>query len=595
MPKSLVPNKFDTAGIYVEGKRSTFPVSRPVLSSGCAGILRPMGAPIPLFPGEKADLMVDLVIRSNTLVVPPLDGMYTDIFGIWVPHRIVWEHMPQFLGENDSTAWTQSTNYVYPSVDFKTITGTLQAMLSSANQLSDVDLGNFFLFPNYGLFRADAISPGSFYEQLKIRMIEARGYYFLWNHFFRDENYQRPVLFSKTDTGSSGEFGYILKPYKCQNSYGLAYALGPVTLEQGLPVNKAVLMPVCKFHDAYTSVLPQPQFGTGASLNIGLSGTAPVIGSTSFHDLINGAKFKDSLDTALYGTGAFAVDGSLGTSSSSTTIDKIAYKTNLVTDLSNVTGLGFTINQLREQVMYQRYLEALARGGRRVPEYYDVIYGVKNTDAMKDYPRMLSHQRYFLSVNQVVAAADSSGSGWSSHLGDTGAFSLTNLRNVPISEFEATEFGCLHIVYCVRADNRYSGNILPQFLRSSLLDEYNPYFDHIGDVGVPNYVVDCYNNTKGNFGYQEAWYDERDFSVGITAGALNKKYGSLKHWVLGETPSAGNSVCSPGWLVFDPIFLNDVFISSYETYPQFVFDGRIHGKIAGRISAHSIPGIVGRI
>ena len=117
MPKNLMPNHFDRAGIYVDGERSSFLFNKPVLASFCSGMLVPLGDPIPAFPGVKLDLAIDAVIRSNTLIVPPLDGMYVDFFTCWVPHRIVWNHFPQFLGENDTTAWTQSSSYFYPSVN----------------------------------------------------------------------------------------------------------------------------------------------------------------------------------------------------------------------------------------------------------------------------------------------------------------------------------------------------------------------------------------------------------------------------------------------------------------------------------------------
>ena len=107
MPRNLMPNHFDKNGIYVDGERSQFPFNKPVLASFCSGMLVPLGDPLPVFPGTKLDLSIDAVIRSATMVVPPLDGMHIDFFTVWVPHRIVWNHMPQFLGENDTTAWTE--------------------------------------------------------------------------------------------------------------------------------------------------------------------------------------------------------------------------------------------------------------------------------------------------------------------------------------------------------------------------------------------------------------------------------------------------------------------------------------------------------
>lgn len=579
MPRSLVPNQFDYAGIYVEGKRNRFRFHKPVLSAGCSGMLRPLGDPIPAFPGTKFDLKSHMVIQSNTMVVPPLDGMYLDVFAVWVPHRIVWTHMPQFLGENDTTAWTQSLNLSYPSITFGLLNRSLRALFND-DSLSDIDLGNLFLSPQYGIFDPSVNEDDSAIYGKNINILAYRGYYAIWNHFFRDENYQRPVLFSKGDIGNSGEFGYCLLNYLHKGLGSFYDNILNADIGVGVTFAKALLMPVNKFHDAFTSLLPQPQFGN--AVEIGLAGTAPVnfFGASSLGSGYTNLQIGEGSSVSPYGASLFATP-------SGTRIG-----VNAIADLSQASGVN--INQLRASVMYQRYLEALARGGRRVPEFYEVIYGVKNSDVLKDYPRMLSHTRYQLSVNQVVATADSSGSGWSSHLGDRGGYSLSNLRDIPLCEFEATEFGYIHILYCVRADNRYSQAVPEHFFRSSLMDEYNPFFDHIGDVGVPSYMVNSSADTDTNFGYQEAWWFIRT-QIGLTTGPLNKNYGSLSYWTLGEKFDSSLVVCTPSYLVFNPAVMNDNFISNYDTYPQFVFDSLIFGKVAGRISQRSIPGIVGRI
>lgn len=588
MPKNLVKNHFESAGIYVEGERSVFNFNKPVLSSFMSGMLVPLGDPIPVFPGVKLDLSIDAVLRSNTMVVPPLDGIFVDFFAVWVPHRIVWNHMPQFLGENDTTAWTQSNSYIYPYVTYGQInsieTGFGFLLIDGTFSDDSVSLGNFSLFEKYGLLNAYQLGSGIEVAALptgniKLNVLAARGYYSIWNYLFRDENYQRPVLFSKGDTGSAGEFGYIIRDYIINNN---KINLGESMTVGG--VSGAVLMPVNKLHDAFTSVLPQAQFGDAVTLPLGDSAVVNVQGNTSGITLPAGNSLTLSTSSAVVGKG----EGGVIARSTGLT----SWNGNLVADLSTATAA--TINQFRTAVMYQRYLEAIARSGRRTPEYYNAIYRVKNSAAAHDYPELLTRSRYMLNVNQVIATADGSGDGWTSHLGDTGAYSLTVLRNIPCCEKDFDEFGYLHILYCVRADNRYSSMIPQHFTRSSLLDEYNPFFDHIGDVQVPNYIVNSNVENIGNFGFQEAWWDERT-QLSMATGALNKDYGSLKYWILGESLDNSVEVCTPEFLTFNPAIFEDVFVSSYWVYPQFIIDARIKGKKIARMSQHSIPGIVGRI
>lgn len=607
MPKNLTPNHFDYAGVYVEGQRSIFPFKKPHQASFMSGMLVPFGDPIPCFPGVKFDLKANAVIRSNTLVVPPLDPIFIDFITVWVPDRIVWTHQPQFIGENDTTAWTQTDQYIKPNVELSDINDPLAVDFISGTTFSDVDIANLFLSCHYGLFYGEGLATeqdGSAMDSpmpsasKKINVLSYRGYYFLWNQLFRDENYQRPVLFSKGDTGSNGEFGYFLRNYRCGGNSNIV--TGGFTLGQGQPIEYATLMPVNKFHDWATSVLPQAQYGDGVEL-AGLTGYAPLKtnGNTLVSLLTETSNapmiFGDVNLTKPDGSRVLSA-GSVGVNfrTSNPTGDLGAYveSTNLVADLSEATAI--TVNQFRASVMFQRYLEALARGGRRVPEYYETIYSVKNTSARKDYPVVLSRHRFMLGVNQVVATADGSGEGWTSHLGDTGAYSLTNLRDISLCERDFDEFGYIHVLYCVRTGNRYSQMIQPHFLKISLLDEYNPFFDHIGEVALDNTTVNVLASTEGAFGYQEAWFDERT-QIGMAVGSVNKKYGSLKYWVLGEVFDANLTVCSPGYLTFDPSIFDDVMVSNYSAYPQFIFDGLIHGRAVKRMSAHSIPGITGRI
>lgn len=581
MPKNLISNHFDVAGVYVEGQRSAFPFKKPVQSTFMSGMLVPMGDPIPVFPGTKLDLAVNAVLRSNTMVVPPLQGMYIDIFAVWVPHRIVWNEFPQFLGENDSTAWTQSISYQYPTFPYSMINTALSG-ISVNSSFAKLSLGNLSLLEHYGFHSAPAGISGL--SNTNVNALAFRGYYFAWNYLFRDENYQRPVLFSKSSIGSSGEFGYYLRDYYLKSGTTTSILTG-----NGL----FALMPVNKFHDALTSVTPEAQYGDASVLPLGTEAEVVYKGFDT-----NAEPYFVQADNVTP-----AVAGNLSTYSTwvrSTTNSAqsaaVGYNPNgsLVADLTNATAA--TINQFRTAVMYQRYIEALARSGRRVPEFYRAIYGVRKSDALKDYPELLTRGRYVLGVNQVVATADSSGSGWTSHLGDTGAYSLTSIRGHALCEKEFDEFGYLHILYCVRADNVYAYYTPQHFFKKELLEEYNPFFDHTGEVGIKNYLVN-YNvsaSSVGNWGYQEAWWDERT-QVAMQTGAISRSGGSLSYWTLAESMSGSDIVCSPSWLVFKPETLDNIFVSNYYSYPQFIGDFLIYGKKYARMSAHSQPGIVGRI
>lgn len=206
-------------------------------------------------------------------------------------------------------------------------------------------------------------------------------------------------------------------------------------------VNKAYLslslMPVCKPFDYFTSALPSPQKGQPSLIPI--VGQSPVITSESY---VSPEDFIPLIGKNSDGTVAPVSNGG----SNFTPI-------NLVVDSS---GSSLSINDLRQAVVIQQFMEAEARGGSRYTEIIKTFFGVQSPDARLQRPEYLGGKSIPINVDQVVQTSATTSD--SSPLGNTGAFSLTGDIDSSFT-YSATEHGMIIGLCCVRPSHTYQFGI----------------------------------------------------------------------------------------------------------------------------------------
>lgn len=69
-----------------------------------------------VLPGTTLSFDTSYFCRMLTPLFPVMDDCYLTISYFFVPHRLVWEHFKEMLGENNSTTqpWTQPVTYSVP-------------------------------------------------------------------------------------------------------------------------------------------------------------------------------------------------------------------------------------------------------------------------------------------------------------------------------------------------------------------------------------------------------------------------------------------------------------------------------------------------
>ena len=169
---------------------------------------------VPIFvdevlPGDTFTMDCTLFSRVATLISPIMDNMYLDTFWFYVPERLLFEHFENMCGQQDNP--TDSTDYLFPTVK------------SPAGGFAVGSIADYFGLPT-GV------------ANLEVRAEPFRAYNLIYNEWFRDENLQDSVPFTKADSDNYSNY---------------------TLLRRG------------KRHDYFTSALPWPQKGPGVELPFG--------------------------------------------------------------------------------------------------------------------------------------------------------------------------------------------------------------------------------------------------------------------------------------------------------------------------------------
>lgn len=209
--------------------RSSFDRTRNLKTTIDAGYLYPVMVDLDVMPGDTVSMNIHGFCRPATPLVPIMDNLFLDTFFFFVPHRLVWDNWPKFLGEQKNPG---------DSTDFET-----PILTSTA-----------------------AYVTGSLWDYLGLPLVEgfehvafaSRSYNLIWNEWYRDQNLQNSVVVDVDD--------------------------GPDT------VTDYVLLKRGKRHDYFTSCLPWPQKGDAVTLPLGTEATVVTANTPVYIDSANSSE-----------------------------------------------------------------------------------------------------------------------------------------------------------------------------------------------------------------------------------------------------------------------------------------------------------------
>lgn len=481
-----------------------------------------------VYPNTRIKLNWRTVTRLLTPKYPTMDSAYLDVFFFFVPNVEIWEHFKEFMGENNTDYYTQKVVYSVPqqTVPLRTFTtkpANGETYAVPCRQIGD--LADYLGVPILNKV-ADAQNP---HRSVNVSALPFRAYVKIWNDWFRDENFQEPCKLS-IGGDSTTEYPFWIPGQRDDDGTVSDYVLYAET--------GAVLCPVDKYKDYFTSLLPSPQKGDPISLPLA-EGVAEVfadnnnIGGFTPKQLRLFKASGDPLSTS-NGTPAYLTvypdSGQTGISSSggNGAPDTVAYS-KFVADLSNSKAVS--IEQLRLAFATQRFLEMSAVGGTRYIELVSYMFGANCPDEYLHRSRFLGGKSIPLNITPITQLSGSS----TESLGQVGAFSNTSGSDFAFDEkFE--EHGFVMGLVCVRTAHSYSQGLPKFFMKKDKLDYYFPVFAHLGEQPVYNKEIFLQGTNSDDeiLGYQMAWDELRHTPTRSSAYLRMGAPGALEQWTYAD-------------------------------------------------------------
>lgn len=498
---------------------------------------------VPIFvdevlPGDTFSMDCTLFARVATLISPIMDNMYMDTFWFFVPERLLFDHFQAMCGEQDNP--TDSTDYLFPTVTSPTGTG--------------FEVGSI----------ADYFGLPTGIPNLEVRAEPFRAYNLIYNEWFRDENLQESLPFTKADSDQYSNYKLVRRG---------------------------------KRHDYFTSALPWPQKGPGVELPFG--GTASVVSNNKDILFSSGASLPHGsgstsiaptfTDVSLGGRSYSYSSGNVINTNTDSTVGfsalRFGSESGLQVDLTSATSV--TINQFREAFQIQRWYERAARGGTRYTEIIRSFFGVVSPDARLQRPEYLGGSSNRIDVNVIP---QTSGTTDVSPQANLSAFAVaTNGKGNGFSK-SFTEHGWIIGLVNVRADLTYQQGINRMWTRSTKFDMYWPTFAFLGEQAVLNKEIYAQGNDEDDkvFGYQER-YAEYRYAPSQVTGKFRSTYAqSLDSWHLAQK-FENLPKLSPEFIVDSPPVDRVVAVPSE---PQFLLDCWFNLSCVRPMPVYGVPGLM---
>lgn len=559
--------------------RSTFDRSHSLATAFNFGTVIPILCE-EILPGDSVQLSTSKILRMQTLLTPAFANMYVDTYYFFVPNRILWDHFPEFMGENTQSSW-------YPTVEYNIPKVQCPSGGFAPNTIAD--------YLGYPVNMDWSSAPSDSWPSA----LPLRAYATCCNEFFRDQNLSSPVLLNTSDSNLLGRNdGNDLQ-----------------ILQGGQPYH------ACKFKDLFTMCVRFPQ--KGPSVRIPFTGQMPVttgpmhakfawpenpggnatplavipshraVEHQHYHEVFAiGKSTSTEPNVQLTPDGGDWTEYQFPQRYLAHDVSSFPIPGNLwgVADKGAATA-GIDIAALRLGVLTQQYYERLAMAGSRYEEQLNAFFGVSNPDSRVNHPEYLGGSRVSINVNEVTNSAQSE----QDFLGDVGAKSVTADSHFDVNK-SFTEHGILLGVVVCRFDHVHTSKGMPRwFMRTSKFDFYNPMFADIGYQPVYEYELfaDAANmESKQVFGYNEAWVHYRTSSNRVSGALRPQNNTALAHWTLADNFNSAPTL-TDGFQKETMSPIDRITSVNHTVAPQVFGDFYFHLMHTRPMPMFSVPGAVG--
>lgn len=382
-----------------------------------------------VLPGDTVSMNTSVLARLQTMLTPVFGNIYLDTYWFFVPNRLTWSHWKEFMGENTQSAWIPAKEYSVPALlppRAYEKTGSNYSYVYHANWPK----GSVADYLGMNMLNVNALDQATNADGTNTKQyiwsdfpvaLPTRAYALIWNDFFRDQNLQDPIFVPTGDSVQSLDV--------TSHAAKSAASKGDPTVDANIGakyymdndiwqscVYGLTPAPAAKFHDYFTSCLPQPQKGPAVSVPLNIVGQRiPVLAGPNHNQFVYNpntstgvGQYVTPLTMGFVGdpsadphismwTKVFVsgTDSPLNVSASYYTPENDfppATKDGYLCAPANLwayfdrADAGIGINELRLATITQMYYEALARGGSRYEEQLQQFFGVTNPDSRIQHP-----------------------------------------------------------------------------------------------------------------------------------------------------------------------------------------------------------------
>lgn len=434
---------------------------------------------IPMLPNDSISLGF-----MSQIKLPP---MATSFYGrvdyrleaFFVPYRILWGGWENFYTQPIADPYGTAVERPHFLPNYLGVHSTAVSEIFRRGSLAD--------YLGIKGFAANAVSESPF--DMVSNMLPFFAYHKIYDDWYRNANIQKPAFVRKTAFADGDSCGSL--PF-----YPSAATISDVTSLEAGSNGGDMDVTVGKIHGDSNYPLSSFQFGT---TNIGkVRFSTKLADGFSLFDLRQRNWSKD------YFTTATLYPQQSGTTAGAGVVSSV--------DAGTTT---FTISQIRQANILQKWLERNNIAGSRYADQIRATFGVLPSDAMLDRPIFLGGSSFGIYTNSIAQTVNSD-KGASSNpysgtagadAGQTSGFGKDSL----IDKFTASEHGIIMVIGSVVPHATYSTGTSRMFGMSQFGDIPNPMFEGLGQESILKAELAPYMSHLGFdnevFGYvdQYAW------------------------------------------------------------------------------------------
>lgn len=265
-------------------------------------------------------------------------------------------------------------------------------------------------------------------------------------------------------------------------------------------------------------------------------------------------------------------------------------------DYNSGGSATFTISQIRQANILQKWLERNNIAGSRYADQIRATFGVLPSDAMLDRPIFLGGSSFGIYTNSIAQTVNSDkGSSTNPYSGTAGSDAGQSSgfgKDSLIDKFTATEHGIIMVIGSIVPHATYSTGTSRMFAMSQFGDVPNPMFEGLGQESILTAELSLLGNDSGTdnrvFGYvdQYAWMKYMNDEVhGLLVDGESLESFSLQRSFNSDSAKLDSSFIQIPLDYLDQVLAVKQVNSGFSSWANFYFDV----KKTSLLSQYTIP------